>query len=160
MSVGPRIVFVRFDASDSPKLSPWLGHLQCVVSPYTPVSAPDPESGSVLVWQLVSANNRQLARCADVRDTFEVATADAREVVDSCRDLAIELVSEASRGVYGWYAAIAGRPVMTCARWYLSERDRRHSIDIAMSAVEVATLQPGARLTTPTPGRTVRAYRA
>jgi hypothetical protein len=160
MSVGPRIVFVRFVASDSPKLTPWLGHLQSVVSPYTPVHSPDPESGSVLVWQLVSANNRQLARSADVRDTFEVATADAREVVDSRHDLAIELVSEASRGVYGWYAAIEGRPVLTCARWYLSERDRRHSIDIAMSAVEIAILQPGARLTDPALMRGERAYRA
>jgi hypothetical protein len=153
MSVGPRIVFVRFAAIDSPKLTPWLGHLQRVVGLHSSVSAPHTDSGNVFVWQLMSANNRQLARSADVRDTVEVALADAREVVDSCRDLSIELVGEESRGVYGWYAAIEGRPVMTCARWYLSGRDRRHSIDIAMSAVETASLRPGVRSADPALGR-------
>ncbi len=162
MSVGPRVVFVRFVASDSPKLTPWLGHLQRVLGSRVAHASPGeplPVTESLLVWQLVSANNRQLARSVEVRDTFEVATADAREVIESSNTLQVELVSEAGRGVYGWYASIDDTPVMTCARWYLTDRDRRHSIELALRAIAIATLRPGARLTDPALMAGDRAYR-
>jgi hypothetical protein len=84
-----------------------------------------------------------------VYSSFESATASARAVVHSASQLQVELVSEAGRGMYGWYATIAGNPVMTCARWYMTDRDRRNSIDLAMRSVGVATLHTGARLTDP-----------
>ena len=148
MSVGPRVVFVRFISGDSPKLSPWLAHVARVLgSAFRP--QPSRSDEGLLVWQLVSGNNRQLARSVAVYSTFEQATADAARLVERGTELIVELVSEAGRGVYGWYASLDGEPVMTCARWYVTDRDRRHSIELALKSVSVAVLHTGARLTDP-----------
>lgn len=148
MSAGPRIVFVRFLTADSPKLTPWVAHSSRVVNARGGAVATKPPTGMV-VWQLVSANNRQLARAADVLDTFEGARADASAVVAASDRLVVETVSEAGRGVYGWFATLDGRPVVTCARWYGTDRDRRHSIDLALRSMATAELHEGARLTDP-----------
>ncbi len=146
MSVGPRIVFVRFIDGDSPKLSPWIAHVARVLGPVFRRQVSAGHEG-LLVWQLVSGNNRQLARSVAIYDSFESATASARAVVESGLILSVESVSEAGRGVYGWYACLNGDPVMTCARWYVNDRDRRHSIELALKSVTIATLHEGARLT-------------
>ncbi|WP_309710920.1 hypothetical protein [Pseudolysinimonas sp.] len=99
-----------------------------------------------IVWQLVSANNRQLARGIDVYESFEEAHSTASDLVEASASLTVSLVSEAGRGAYGWYLSSEGRPVITCARWYLTERDRRNSITLAIRSLAVATLSPGTRL--------------
>jgi len=151
MSVGPRIIFLRFDNHESPKLTPWVTHATHVVgersvAPVTPTSSA--EDGRS-VWQLVSSNNRQLARGVDVHESFEQARSHAKRVVDSAPELSVEYVSESGRGVYGWFASLDGVPVMTCARWYLTERDRRHSSDLATRSISAAILLAGARLADP-----------
>lgn len=148
MSAGPRIVFVRFETADSPKLAPWVAHSTRVIGARSDAVATKPATGAV-VWQLVSANNRQLGRGALVVDTFEGARADASRIVADSGRLSVEPVSEAGRGVYGWYASLDGLPVITCARWYGTDRDRRHSIDLALRALSTADLHSGARLTDP-----------
>ena len=148
MAVGPRIVFVRFQSADSPKLTPWIAHVSRVVGRTARATVPV-AGDSRIVWQLVSANNRELARSVDVYGTFESATAGAQQVVDSSADSVIEQVSESGRGVYGWFTTVDGVPVMTCARWYVTDRDRRHSIEIARKAIVSATLHTGARLNLP-----------
>lgn len=147
MSAGPRIVFLRFATASSPKLTPWVGHAERVIGslPQDPI---DPPTGTV-VWQLVSANNRQLARGAGVLDTFEEARADAARIVERHADLEVDLVSEGRRGVYGWLARLDGDPVVTCSRWYVSDRDRRHSIELARRSMAIAVLHTGARLNDP-----------
>ena len=148
MSVGPRIVFVRFIDGDSPKLTPWVAHVARVLGPIFR-RQPSAQDGGLLVWQLVSGNNRQLARSVAIHDSFEAASASARAIVESGMSLSVESVSEAGRGVYGWYASLNGDPVMTCARWYVNDRDRRNSIELALKSVAAATLHSGSRLTDP-----------
>ena len=150
MTVGPRIVFVRFLSSDSPKLTPWRTHAARVLG--QAVSETAQQSGddeSRLVWQLVSGNNRQLARSVGVFSSFEAATVEVQTVVDAGDNLDVHLTSEAGRGVYGWYANVAGQPVITCARWYFTDRDRRQAVDLALRSVPHAILHVGARLTDP-----------
>lgn len=101
------------------------------------------------MWQLVSANNRQLGRGVGVHATFELARAHAQQVVEAASALTLEHVSESDRGVYGWFATLEGEPVMTCARWYLTDRDRRHSGDLAKRSIALATLHAGSRLSDP-----------
>ena len=146
MPVGPRIVFVRFIDGDSPKLTPWIAHVTRVLGPIF-ARQPSPKDEGLIVWQLVSGNNRQLARSVAIHESFEAATASARAVVESGLSLAVDSVSEAGRGVYGWYASLEGDPVMTCARWYVNDRDRRNSIELALKSVAIATLHSGSRLT-------------
>ncbi len=151
MSVGPRVVFVRFTSSASPKLVPWVSHAGRVVgngSVSQNLNGPA-ESQERLIWQLVSANNRQLARGTDIYTSFDAARTHVDRVASSSEELLVELVSEAGRGVYGWYASLEGVPVMTCARWYLTDRDRRHSINLATRCLPVAMLHDGARLSDP-----------
>lgn len=151
MSLGPRVVFVRFLNDESPKLTPWVSHATRVVGdrPVAPITSASSGEEGRLVWQLVSANNRQLARGLGVHESFDLARAHASRVVDSGSELSIEFVSEAGRGVYGWFASLDGLPVMTCARWYLTDRDRRHSSDLATRSISIAVLLAGARLTDP-----------
>jgi hypothetical protein len=151
MSVGPRIIFLSFDSQESQKLVPWVTHAARVVGDRP--SAPDPQTSSQgnvrSVWQMVSSNNRQLARGLGVHGSFEQARSHAKRVADSGADLIIEYVSEPGRGVYGWFANLAGEPVMTCARWYLTKRDQQHSSELAARSVSVAALLAGARLADP-----------
>ena len=161
MSVGPRVVFTRFLSSESPKLRPWMAHRGRVIDVATVravptvVMTPADEGGpaeptdTVVVWQLVSANNRQLARSAHIHTSFEAATTSARSIVESAVPLTVGLISEQGRGVYGWFASIDEAPVMICARWYATERDRRHSIQLALASIATAALHAGARLVDP-----------
>jgi len=149
MSAGPQIVFVRFLTSHSPKLEPWVAHTGRVVGVASRSKNSRDSTEGIVVWQLVSANNRQLARSIEVHDTFEDARASVTEVVAAGKELTVEMVSESGRGVYGWYASLKGKPVATCARWYVTDRDRRHSIELAMRSISLATLHPGARLADP-----------
>lgn len=152
MSLGPRVVFMRFLDEESPKLSPWTAHSTSVIGPAAAalVAVAAGQGDGRSVWQLVSGNNRQLARGVGVHSTFESARGHAQSVIDSREELAIEYVSEAGRGVYGWFATLAGVPVVTCARWYLTDRDRRHSSDIAIRSLSTAVLHSGSRLSDPT----------
>ncbi len=152
MSLGPRVVFMRFLDDESPKLKPWIAHVSSVVGAHAltmPSMSPSSLDGSA-VWQLVSANNRELARGVGIHATFEEARQHAERVVGSGAALQIAPVSESGRGVYGWYASIDGEPVMTCSRWYVTDRDRRHSAELAARSIATAVLLPGARLSDPT----------
>lgn len=149
MPVGPRVVFVRFNTSASPKLTPWIAHVERVVGSTPAASVSEPRAGDAVVWQLVSANNRQLARGAAVHPTFQDAHAHASAVVGAGDRLSLVLVSEPGRGVYGWHATLDDQPAMTCSRWYLTERDRRGSIEVALRSIAGAVLHTGSRLTDP-----------
>jgi hypothetical protein len=149
MSAGPRIVFVRFLTVDSPKLAPWVAHAGRVIGAHQGETVATKPSTGLVVWHLVSANNRELARGADVLDTFEGARANASAVVRAADQLSVESVSEAGRGVYGWFASLDDRPIVTCARWYVTDRDRRHSIQLALRSIAIAELHAGSRLTDP-----------
>jgi len=148
MTVGPRIVFTRFVSGDSPKLQPWISHLKRTLRSNPRYATPvldGLESGAV-VWQLASGNSRQLGRSARIFSSFEGASADAERTIARAADLDTVLVSEHLRGVYGWYAAADGEPLVTSARWYETERDRARSIALALTSLATATLQSGTRL--------------
>lgn len=151
MSVGPRIVFTRFLTGQSPKLAPWREHFRRVVGhlPGEIVRGTDDADECVVVWQLVSANNRMLARSAVLYGSFDEAVAGARSAVAAADDLSVGLISDDQHGLFGWFVTSAGYPLMTCSRWYGTERDRRQSIELALSSLLVALLSPGARLIHP-----------
>lgn len=139
-------MFVRFPERNSPRLKPWLAHARRVLGE----AESDRSEASIdgfIVWQLVSANNRELARGIEVYETFEEARAQVGILVTASGSLTVEYTSEAGHGLYGWYLKLDGRPVATCARWYLTERDRRSSISLATRSLPVAAVHAGARLT-------------
>lgn len=139
-------MFVRFANSESPKLVPWRAHTASIIS----LDAPAPVTAhELVVWQLVSANNRELARGFGVHASFDLARASAAHVVAAEGTLVAELVNESARGVYGWYASLGGVPAVTCARWYVSDRDRRQSMNLALASLPLASLTAGARLAHP-----------
>jgi hypothetical protein len=145
MTVGPRIVFTRFASSTSPKLRPWREHVRRVTGTAPDLIGLDGETASVIVWNLVSANNRELGRGAHIYQRFDDAVLGAERLIADSQELDVVIVSGGADGVYGWKAAHAGTTEMVCSRWYQTDRDRQHSIAIALVALRGATLRAGAR---------------
>ncbi|MBC7519176.1 MAG: hypothetical protein H7248_09940 [Microbacteriaceae bacterium] len=161
MSVGPRVVFLRFLSEESPKLKPWRAHYASVTgkTPETISRDGDGDRGGdrggsssesgVVTWHLVSANNRPLGRSGSSFLAFADAVDDAQRAVAACHRLEVVLVAHAVSGRYGWFAIADGAVVITCARWYLTERDRRKSIALATDSLAIAALGAGARSINP-----------
>jgi hypothetical protein len=149
MSVGPRIVFTRFASSTSPKLRPWREHVRRVTGSLPEVIGFEPDSVPVIVWNLVSANNRELGRGTGIYQRFDDAVVSAQRLVAQSDALQIATVSGDRDGFYGWQAVLLGTTELVCSRWYQSERDRHHSSAIALTALGAATLREGARANHP-----------
>lgn len=146
MSVS-RIIFTRFANTNSPKLEPWREHCRRVVGSVREPrhSITDPERVAV-VWQLVSANNRELARSSDIFDDFQDAVIAATEVKDYVVSHGeIVSVSDDRQGAYGWYLNVLGHPAVTCSRWYGAERERRDAMMLAVRSLPEANIASGAR---------------
>lgn len=148
MAVGSRVVFTRFASAQSTKLTPWQHHSSRVTG-YPAADVPElrgaREDPGALVWHLISGNNRMLARSARIFGSLPEAALNAASAAAAARHLAISHVDD-GRGERGWYATLADVPILTCARWYISERDRRNSIESALTSLEIATLRPEATL--------------
>ena len=67
--------------------------------------------------------------------TLAAARRDADRMLQSREILAVELVTGTERARYGWFATVGGHPVATCARWYPTDRDRNHSLDLALNSM-------------------------
>lgn len=143
MTVGPRIVFTRFASATSPKLRPWREHVRRVTGEAPELIGFDGETASVIVWNLVSANNRELGRGARIYQRFDDAVLSAERLIHV--ELDVTPVSGDRDGVYGWKASLEGTPELVCSRWYQTDRDRQHSTSIAMAALRGASLRAGAR---------------
>lgn len=147
------IVFTRFTA-ESPKLAAWKQHSARVVGlGYEPAPDDRPVARSadlgndgIIVWHLKSANNRMLGKSAGTFPTFEDASVVAAQFIDAHEDLKQRLVSQGPRLAYGWFAALDGVALVTCARWYATERDRRNSFALALGQLDSADIGQTARL--------------
>ncbi len=147
MTVGSRIVFMRFATARSPKLQLWIDHFERVVGhgPRVVNSIVSGQDECIVVWHLVSANNRMLARSANLYERFEDAQRDALAISGSTRPREIVLTSHQRRGEYGWYSTLNGEVEMICARWYGTERDRRNAVELAELSLASSQLGAGAR---------------
>lgn len=153
MSTGPRIQFMRFLSLNSTKLQPWREHSRRVAGqplPIPPVATVRRiDDRSVIVWNLVSANNRVLARSAQVFSTKEEGGGAALASTVRSAEIRIRPVVDEVRGMYGWFGEMDDESLMTCARWYSTERDRRNSIELALQSLPLAAINPVARLVYP-----------
>ena len=120
-----------------------MAHVSRVLGKRAPVVVKMAEPS---VWQLVSANNRELARSAGIFAGFRAASDAAAATVASLDSAIVRPVVDDARGLQGWYLAIDGEPVVVCSRWYLADRERSQSVNLAVSSLKVAVLGDGARL--------------
>jgi len=143
MAVQPRVIFTRFADVENPELGPWLAHVRRVLGKRAPaeVALADPT-----VWQLVSGNNRELARSAGLYAGFRAASDSAERTIQSLPSATVRPVVDESRGLKGWYLAVDEVPVVICSRWYLADRERSQAVKLAASSLAVAVLSDGARV--------------
>jgi hypothetical protein len=143
MAVRPRVIFTRFSSADSTEFRPWMDHLARVLGKHapTPVGVRDPT-----VWQLVSANNRELARSVALFDGFGSAREGAKATVLSLPNAASRSVVDERQGLHGWYLSVDGEPHVVCSRWYLADRERTQAVNLAIAALAEATFAEGARV--------------
>lgn len=155
---GPRIIFTRFSNADSPKLVPWRVHRRRVIgSQGERVRSAADGPRLAVVWQLVSANNRELARGADIFDDFQDAVVSATEAVEfTATDGSVFPVSDEVRGSYGWYLNVFDFPAVVCSRWYVAERERRQSLQLTLESLPIATIASGARQYVDRPPTSIR----
>lgn len=146
MSVGPRFVFTRFASRSVARFAQWNDHLARVTGVRSPVLVPvgSPDDDTVVVWSLVSGNNRELARGWRAFGRFDDATAAAIAVAETTVWEA-QLVNDARAGGYGWYLTAARVPEVVCSRWYEADRDRRAALSGATEALRIAVSSPGTR---------------
>ena len=143
MAVQPRVIFTRFSRADGLEFRPWLDHLSRVLG----TRAPTPVAVSTpTVWQLVSANNRELARSVALFDDFASAREAAKATVFSLPRAVNRSTVDERQGLYGWYLAIDDVPTVICARWYLADRERTQAVNLAITALAEATFSEGARV--------------
>ena len=150
MTVGSRIVFTRFATARSPKLQLWIDHFDRVGHGVErPASRVEGMDDGAYVWHLVSANNRMFARGSSISSAITDSFDEATRLQSIAQEMQFKLVFDSYLGLNGWYASVDGIIGMTCARWYVTERDRRSSIEHAVSSLSVAVLRPGTRLVQP-----------
>ena len=143
MTVQPRVIFTRFAGVENPEFGPWLAHVSRVLGRRAPtvVKMADPT-----VWQLVSANNRELARSARIFAGFRAASDSAASTVAGLPSAIVRPVVDETRGLQGWYFSIDGDPAVICSRWYLADRERSQAVNLALSSLSIAVLADGARV--------------
>ncbi|MFC5929605.1 hypothetical protein D6T64_17390 [Cryobacterium melibiosiphilum] len=144
----PRITFTRFSSAGSAKLAPWREHRRRVIERTGPTATgPTTESADrSVVWQLLSANNRELARSADVYVDFISARASAVHAAEGVASRGtVTLVSDDQRGAYGWFVDVDQVTEIVCARWYVAERERRHAVELTLASLPLARIADGAR---------------
>jgi hypothetical protein len=144
---GSRIIFTRFADADSAKLEPWREHRRRVIGGAGEHRRQSTDSDRLgVVWQLMSANNRELARSSDIFDDFQdarIAATEVQEFVGSHGE--VVYTSDDRRGAYGWYLSVLGHKAVICSRWYSAERERRDAVLLAMKFLPEAQLASGAR---------------
>ncbi|PZQ90773.1 MAG: hypothetical protein DI534_06150 [Leifsonia xyli] len=124
MSTGARVQFIRVDPTDPVRMASWIHHISRLTgAPATPTPA-----HPVVVWQLTAGNHRVLARGATTSASVEEAHDDVASVVAARERLVPRMVRLESSRAYGWLLLDGAVPVLTCARWYALERDRRESL--------------------------------
>jgi hypothetical protein len=143
MAVQPRVIFTRFADVENPELRPWLAHVRRVLGKQAPAVVPvaDPT-----VWQLVSANNRELARSTGLFAGYRAASDGARLTISGLASAVVRPVVDEARGLHGWYLSIDGEPAVICSRWYLADRERSQAVKLALASLGVAQLSGGARV--------------
>ncbi len=114
-------------------MASWIHHISRVTGASPAIAADHP----AVLWQLTAANHRVLARGAVAFDSIAEARQDVASVVEARAVLNARMVRlEASR-LYGWALLDGGKPVLTCARWYTMERDRRESLRMARLGLDL-----------------------
>ncbi|TPW73635.1 hypothetical protein [Schumannella sp. 10F1B-5-1] len=151
MSSVARIVITTFDSSASPKIVPWREHSTRVAG--VVLGAADARPTQPAVWHLAGSNHRMLARSVSVFDSAAAAMADATAALESQTDLEPRLVRDANGSALGWFLRRGADPVIACARWYSTDRDRRKSLLAAVEGFVTATIAPVARVSHPQLGR-------
>lgn len=146
MSIGPRFVFTRFASQSATRFARWNDHLERVTGlrAPSPVAAAGTADDVLVVWSLVSGNNRELARGWRAFTRFDDAASAALALGEAPGGEA-QLVNDARLGGYGWYIEVAGLPEVVCARWYESDRDRRTALHGVTDALRIAVSSPGTR---------------
>jgi hypothetical protein len=138
---GPRIVITRFPTAQASRLQLWNQHSERVIG-FAPELPADIGDGGA-VWHLSAGNNRMVARGARVFTNPDDAREDAARVFRDRVKLTARMVKHGGSAIYGWWAQLDERPVLTCSRWYSTERDRRTSLRLALLVLDEAVIVSG-----------------
>jgi hypothetical protein len=90
-------------------------------------------------WRLIAANNREIGRGAQLFTSCDQARAAVHRLQ---QEYAFELQTfhGPRAGTHGWSAAVGGRLVITCARWYETETISREAAGTALTILRDARI--------------------
>lgn len=117
---GSAVLFIAFSSMDAPGLVAWSVFRQQVIdSMGSGQSANDTvDGGPVGVWRLLASNNREVARSADLFDSFASARDSVERLQSRWQELELATFHGPASASHGWAASLDGSPAVTCARWY------------------------------------------
>lgn len=119
-----RVIFDTFRSVRDPRLAAWLmfrSHLLPDDTLAPRVASPSTSPVGVFgVWRLLATNNRELARCASVFASPEVAVETALAEQSRAGELHVSPVRGPAATKHAWVLRRDGQPVATAARWYES----------------------------------------
>lgn len=138
--------------------SPLSGqHIVRSIGPGTPAPSPGgprlaDHAGALVRWRLLSGNNRQLGRSAELFD----GVAEARQAATTIRDAADSVEQYVVRLTapvrWGWSLMLDGIVVAVSGRAYEGERTAVHALELFLSAATAAPLDPSHDLIPPQRG--------
>lgn len=135
---GAAVLFFSFESLDQPGLLAWAQFRQQVFTAMhgAPPPPDTPSAGHVGVWRLLASNNREIARSAELFDSFTAAEEAVKQLQSRWEELEVQTFHGPVSARHGWAASFEGAPAVTCSRWY-----ETGPISIEVSGASIASLR-------------------
>jgi hypothetical protein len=111
--------------------------------------AADDYPGALVWWRLLSGNNRQLGRSAELFDGVAEARRAAATVRDAATSVERYVVRQLAPVRWGWSLMLDGIVVAVSGRGYEGERTAAHALELFLAAAAEAPLDPRQDLVPP-----------
>ncbi|WP_213450684.1 hypothetical protein [Rhizomonospora bruguierae] len=107
---------------------------------------PDRPVGDGILWVLVSPNNRQLGRGADLHGTYAACRQAVLDLRGSYRRAVAVELTLGTTGQWSWRVEVDGVPVAVASRLYLRGRECSYNLERFLEAVPAADVTAGVRI--------------
>jgi hypothetical protein len=129
----PRVLLLT-GAIDDPRVLSWVP-LSLSTEPRAQLAG-----STWFAWRLLSGNNRELGRSAQLMSSQDDSLADVERAMTAIATAMIETRRSASYGTYGWIARDHDRPIALSGKSFARLRDAENAASQFIEALPLATV--------------------